>query len=71
MKYSAATLLIVCGLSLVVGMWLGRITTVPMNTYDMPEEFNPLTISHDLDHPTPMDVVYNDSARTYLFMFKP
>jgi hypothetical protein len=37
--------------------------------YDMPEEFNSKTISHDRTKPTEMMVVYDTLSNTYIFEF--
>lgn len=38
-------------------------------TYDLPEEFNPQTISHDRSDATEMMVVYDTLTNTYIFEF--
>ena len=38
-------------------------------TYDLPEEFNPQTISHDRSDATQMMVVYDTLSNTYIFEF--
>jgi hypothetical protein len=38
-------------------------------TYDLPEEFNPQTISHDRADATQMMVVYDTLTNTYIFEF--
>ena len=38
-------------------------------TYDLPEEFNPQTISHDRTNATEMMVVYDTLTNTYIFEF--
>jgi Tfp pilus assembly protein PilE len=38
-------------------------------TYDLPEEFNPQTISRDRSDATPMMVVYDTLSNTYIFEF--
>jgi len=38
-------------------------------TYDLPEEFNPNTVSHDRSDATPMMVVYDTLSNTYIFEF--
>jgi hypothetical protein len=38
-------------------------------TYDLPEEFNPETISHDRTNATEMMVVYDTLTNTYIFEF--
>lgn len=38
-------------------------------TYDLPEEFNPHTISHDRSDATEMMVVYDTLTNTYIFEF--
>lgn len=38
-------------------------------TYDLPEEFNPQTISHDRSDATQMMVVYDTLTNTYIFEF--
>lgn len=38
-------------------------------TYDLPEEFNPQTISHDRTNATQMMVVYDTLTNTYIFEF--
>ena len=37
--------------------------------YDLPEEFNPQTISHDRSDATQMMVVYDTLSNTYIFEF--
>ena len=38
-------------------------------TYDLPEEFNPNTVSQDRSDATPMMVVYDTLSNTYIFEF--
>ena len=38
-------------------------------TYDLPEEFNPQTVSKDRSDATPMMVVYDTLSNTYIFEF--
>jgi hypothetical protein len=38
-------------------------------TFDIPEEFNPQTISHDRADATQMMVVYDTLSNTYIFEF--
>ena len=38
-------------------------------TYDLPEEFNPHTVSRDRSDATPMMVVYDTLSNTYIFEF--
>jgi Tfp pilus assembly protein PilE len=38
-------------------------------TYDLPEEFNPQTVSRDRSDATPMMVVYDTLSNTYIFEF--
>jgi hypothetical protein len=38
-------------------------------TYDLPEEFNPSSVSHDRSNATPMMVVYDTLSNTYIFEF--
>jgi hypothetical protein len=38
-------------------------------TYDLPEEFNPNTVSRDRSDATPMMVVYDTLSNTYIFEF--
>jgi Tfp pilus assembly protein PilE len=38
-------------------------------TYDLPEEFNPNTVSKDRSDATPMMVVYDTLSNTYIFEF--
>jgi cell division protein FtsL len=38
-------------------------------TYDLPEEFNPHTVSRDRSDATPMMVVYDTLTNTYIFEF--
>ena len=38
-------------------------------TYDLPEEFNPQTVSRDRSNATEMMVVYDTLTNTYIFEF--